>query len=53
MPNSCIRSFPLGTRDPGDPAITLRVYAHVITEQAATAAEIFATAVSKGVSKIA
>ncbi|MFI6501947.1 tyrosine-type recombinase/integrase [Nonomuraea typhae] len=36
-----------------DPAITLRVYAHVITEQAATAAEIFATAVSKGVSKIA
>ncbi|MFI6744471.1 tyrosine-type recombinase/integrase [Nonomuraea sp. NPDC050451] len=27
-----------------DPAITLRVYAHVITEQAATAADIFAAA---------
>ncbi|MFI7222769.1 tyrosine-type recombinase/integrase [Nonomuraea angiospora] len=27
-----------------DPAITLRVYAHVITEQAATAADVFAEA---------
>ncbi|MBE1589831.1 tyrosine-type recombinase/integrase [Nonomuraea angiospora] len=27
-----------------DPAITLRVYAHVITKQAATAADVFAEA---------
>jgi integrase len=27
-----------------NPAITLRVYAHVITEQAATAADVFAEA---------
>lgn len=30
-----------------DPAITLRVYAHVIAHQAVTAAEIFATAVDE------
>ncbi|MFI7153014.1 hypothetical protein ACIBO2_49555 [Nonomuraea sp. NPDC050022] len=29
-----------------DPAITLRVYAHVIHEQAATAADVFAKAVN-------
>ncbi|GAB2937350.1 integrase [Nonomuraea fastidiosa] len=29
-----------------DPAITLRVYAHVIREQAATTAEVFAQAVA-------
>ncbi|GAA3423000.1 hypothetical protein GCM10018953_01830 [Streptosporangium nondiastaticum] len=30
-----------------DPAITLRVYAHVIHEQAATAADVFAHAVKE------
>ncbi len=30
-----------------DPAITLRVYAHVINEQMATAADIFATAIKE------
>ncbi|WP_188197812.1 tyrosine-type recombinase/integrase [Nonomuraea sp. SYSU D8015] len=29
-----------------DPAITLRVYAHVIYEQAATAADVFAKAIN-------
>ncbi|MFC4118486.1 tyrosine-type recombinase/integrase [Nonomuraea zeae] len=31
-----------------DPAITLRVYAHVIHEQAATASDVFARAVETG-----
>lgn len=33
-----------------DPAVTLRVYAHVLREQAAGVADVFAQAVSKGVS---
>jgi integrase len=30
-----------------DPAITLRVYAHVINEQMATAADVFASAIKE------
>jgi len=34
-----------------DPAVTLRVYAHVLREQAATVGDIFAQAVKTSVSK--